>query len=94
MKVGERVVTDGVDRIREGMKVDVAPPPGEAAQPGAAAPGAQNAKGGYRKRLEGMTPEEREAAKKKYQGMSPEERDAARQRRQGTQGSTEKSVGK
>ncbi|HEX3061561.1 MAG TPA: MdtA/MuxA family multidrug efflux RND transporter periplasmic adaptor subunit [Usitatibacter sp.] len=94
VKVGERVVTDGVDRIREGMKVDVAPPQGPAAQPGAAAPGAPNAKGDYRKRLEGMTPEEREAAKKKYQSMSPEERDAARQRRQGTQGSTEKSVGK
>jgi len=86
-------VTDGVDRIREGMKVDVAPPQGQAAQPGSAT-GAANAKGDYKKRLEGMTPEERDAAKKKYQGMTPEERDAARQRRQGAQGSKEKSVGK
>jgi len=93
VRVGERVVTDGVDRIREGMKVDVAPPQGQAAQPGSAT-GAANAKGDYKKRLEGMTPEERDAAKKKYQGMTPEERDAARQRRQGAQGSTEKSVGK
>jgi len=26
-------VTDGVDRIREGMKVEVAPPPGQQAAP-------------------------------------------------------------
>jgi len=33
VKAGERVVTDGVDRIREGMKVEVAPPPGQQAAP-------------------------------------------------------------
>jgi len=55
----------------------VAPPEGQAAQPGA-----PNAKGDYKKRLEGMTPEEREAAKNRYQNMTPAERDAARQRRQ------------
>jgi multidrug efflux system membrane fusion protein len=91
VKAGERVVTDGVDRIREGMKVEVAPPAGQAAQP---APGAQNAQGDYKKRLENMTPEEREAAKKKYQNMTPEERDALKQRRQGKQGSTGQAVGK
>jgi multidrug efflux system membrane fusion protein len=79
VKPGERVVTDGVDRIREGMKVEIAPPAGQAAQPG---------------KSQNRTPEEREAAKKKYQDMTPEERDALKQRRQGKQGSTGQTVGK
>ena len=58
VKAGERVVTDGVDRIREGMKVEVAPPPGQAPPPGAAP----------RKKYQDMTPEERDAAKQRRQG--------------------------
>ncbi|HEX4782568.1 MAG TPA: MdtA/MuxA family multidrug efflux RND transporter periplasmic adaptor subunit [Usitatibacter sp.] len=64
VKVGERVVTDGVDRIREGMKVDVAPPPGQAAAPGT--PGAPNE--AAKKKYQNMTPEERDAAKQRRQG--------------------------
>lgn len=78
VKAGERVVTDGVDRIREGMKVEVAPPPGQQAPQGTAAPpgGASN------------------GAHKSYKDMTPEERDAAKQRRQGKQGSSGQQVGK
>ncbi|HST01773.1 MAG TPA: multidrug transporter subunit MdtA, partial [Usitatibacter sp.] len=79
VKAGERVVTDGVDRIREGMKVEVAPPPGQAAPPDAAP-------------RDGSTSEK--GARKKYQDMTPEERDAAKQRRQGKQGSSGQQVGK
>jgi multidrug efflux system membrane fusion protein len=79
VKAGERVVTDGVDRIREGMKVEVAPLPGQAAQPGAAPRDEAPADKG---------------ARKKYQDMTPEERDAAKQRRQGKQGSSGQQVGK
>jgi multidrug efflux system membrane fusion protein len=61
VKAGERVVTDGVDRIREGMKVEVAPPAGQAAQPAAAAPNGK-------KRYQDMTPEERDALKQRRQG--------------------------
>jgi multidrug efflux system membrane fusion protein len=91
VKPGERVITDGVDRIRDGMKVEIAQPQ-QAGQPGNAPAG--GARGDYKKRLESMTPEEREAAKKKYQSMTPEERDALRQQRQGQQGSSDKQVGK
>ncbi len=93
LKDGERVITDGVDRIREGTKVDVAQPQQPAA-PGAAPNGKGGARGDYKKRLESMTPEEREAAKKKYQSMTPEERDALRQQRQGQQGQSSSQVGK
>ena len=91
IKAGENVVTDGVDRLREGMKVEVAPPPGQAAQPGAAP---VDGKGANRKSFQDMTPEERDAAKKRYQSMTPAEREALKQQRQGNQGSTPQPVGK
>jgi len=65
VKAGERVVTDGVDRIREGMKVEVAPPPG--AQPAAPNDGGAGQKGA-RKKYQDMTPEERDAARQRRQG--------------------------
>ncbi|HXF78084.1 MAG TPA: MdtA/MuxA family multidrug efflux RND transporter periplasmic adaptor subunit [Usitatibacter sp.] len=79
VKAGERVVTDGVDRIREGMKVEVAPPQGQ----GKAAPQGTPPQAG-------ASPN----GKKRYQDMTPEERDAAKQRRQGKQGSADKTAGK
>ena len=79
LQAGERVVVDGLDRIREGMKVEVIEP---GRQRPANAPAAQGG-GDYKKRLEGMTPEEREAAKKRFQDMTPEQREAYRKSRQG-----------
>jgi multidrug efflux system membrane fusion protein len=71
LQAGERVVTDGVDRIREGAKVEVT-------EPGASARGPRNgpdaSKGGdaakreeMKKRLEAMTPEQREEFRKRRQ---------------------------
>ena len=79
LQAGERVVTDGLDRLRDGMKVQVMEPgkPKPAGAPDAVG------KGDYKKRLESMTPEEREAAKKKFQGMTPEQREAYKKSRQG-----------
>ena len=53
LAAGERVVIDGVDRLREGAKVQVADKRGAA--PAAAAPGGEDSakKGGRRKRQEG-----------------------------------------
>jgi len=108
LQAGERVITDGVDRIREGSKVEVVQPGapnaaggaggGHRGQRGAAAPGTGpsssqdvgkapgNMQGNastdpnapanngdearreaYRKRLESMTPEQREEAMKRRQ---------------------------
>ena len=86
LQAGERVVTDGVDRLREGAKVDVIEPGGgqrrrgEAGKPGDAPP----AKGGEdgKKRLDNMTPEQRDEAKKRFQNMTPEQREELRKRRQ------------
>ncbi len=74
LRAGERVVTDGVDRIREGSKVEVTvpgaglagparTPSGEGAGPAGKADPAKREE--FRKRLEGMTPEQREALKKR-----------------------------
>jgi len=71
LQAGERVVTDGVDRLREGAKVEVIEPAGgqrrrgEAGKPGDAPP----AKGGEeaKKRFQNMTPEQREEFKKRRQ---------------------------
>ena len=86
LQAGERVVTDGVDRLREGAKVDVIEPGGgqrrrgEAGKPGDAprALGGEDAK----KRLENTTPEQRDEAKKRFQNMTPEQREELRKRRQ------------
>jgi multidrug efflux system membrane fusion protein len=53
LAAGERVVIDGVDRLREGAKVQVADKRGGAAPAGAAPGGDEAKKGGRRKRQEG-----------------------------------------
>jgi multidrug efflux system membrane fusion protein len=86
LQAGERVVTDGVDRLREGAKVDVIEPGGgqrrrgEAGKPGDA-PAAKGGEDG-KKRLDNMTPEQRDEAKKRFQNMTPEQREELRKRRQ------------
>ena len=86
LQAGERVVTDGLDRLREGGKVEVTT--AGAGMRGAGAPGtapesrAAEGKGEVRKRLENMTPEEREAAKQRFQNMTPEQREEFRKRRE------------
>jgi multidrug efflux system membrane fusion protein len=82
LQAGERVITDGVDRIREGVKVEVTDPAG--ARP-ARAPG-DAGKGDSKKRMENMTPEQREAFKKRMESMTPEQREEARKRRQSGEG--------
>lgn len=84
LQAGERVITDGVDRIREGAKVEVTEPGGGARSGPSprpsptprSTPRAPEAEGGnreeYKKRLEAMTPEQREEARKRR-----ESRDAA-----------------
>ncbi len=67
LAAGERVITDGVDRIREGAKVEVT-------QPGAAARG-----GGGRGN---MDPAKREEMRKRMESMTPEEREQFRKQRQ------------
>lgn len=78
LQAGERVITDGVDRIREGAKVEVT-------QPGAAlrAPPAGNAPDAgkreeLRKRLESMTPEQREEFRKRRQAREGREANPAK----------------
>jgi multidrug efflux system membrane fusion protein len=72
VQAGERVIVDGVDRIREGAKVEVTEPGAGARAP--PAPG--DAKGDAKKReeskkrLEGMTPQQREEAKKRREGKA------------------------
>ncbi len=38
LKAGDKVVTDGLDRLRDGAKITIAPPPGQAPAPGTTAP--------------------------------------------------------
>jgi hypothetical protein len=70
LKGGERVIVDGVDRVREGVKVEVIQPPA----PGTARPS----------RAPGQTvdPQSREDFKKRLESMTPEQRDAFRKRRE------------
>ena len=69
LAAGEVVVTDGVDRIREGAKVEVTQPGGG---------GGEASKGGkpdaakreeFKRRLESMTPEQREEFKKRREAQ-------------------------
>jgi multidrug efflux system membrane fusion protein len=90
LQAGERVITDGVDRIREGAKVEVTEP-GAGLRGGGGAPG----KGGgdpakreeFRKRLEsspsspGAPPGDE--AKKRFENMTPEQREEMKKRFQG-----------
>jgi len=68
LQAGERVITDGVDRIREGAKVEVVDP-SAAARPAGAPGGAPDAakREEIKKRLENMTPEQREEFRKRRQ---------------------------
>jgi len=62
LRAGERVVTDGVDRIREGVKVEVTQP----ATRGGGGQGMDPAKREeMRKKMEGMTPEQKQEFIKK-----------------------------
>jgi multidrug efflux system membrane fusion protein len=81
LQAGERVITDGVDRIREGSKVDVTVPGSglRAAPPGGAA-GAAKAEG--KAGRENMTPEQREEMRKRFENMTPEQREEFRKRRE------------
>ena len=79
LAAGERVIVDGVDRIREGAKVEVTEPGGGARAPRGAGKGAGSEKSGgpdkgtldpakpeeYKKRLESTTPGEREEFRKR-----------------------------
>jgi multidrug efflux system membrane fusion protein len=71
LQAGERVIVDGVDRVREGAKVEVTQP-----GTGLRTPGPQRAPG------EGMDPRKREEMKKRLEGMTPEQREEFRKRRQ------------
>jgi multidrug efflux system membrane fusion protein len=73
LQSGERVIVDGVDRIREGVKVEVIDPAAAARPP--RAPG--DAKG---------DPAKREEMKKRLESMTPEQRDEFKKRRQARDG--------
>jgi multidrug efflux system membrane fusion protein len=77
LKAGERVVIDGVDRIREGAKVEVVDP---AAAQGTRAPRGPNAPGAPG--APGADPAKREEYKKRLEAMTPEQRDEFRTRRE------------
>ncbi len=70
---GERVITDGVDRIREGAKVEVTLP---GARGGGAGGGARG----------NMDPAKREEMRKKMESMTPEQREQFRKQRQEERG--------
>jgi multidrug efflux system membrane fusion protein len=71
LQAGERVVTDGVDRIREGAKVEVT-------EPGASARGPRNGPDASK----GGDAAKREERKKRFESMTPEQREEFRKRRQ------------
>jgi multidrug efflux system membrane fusion protein len=72
LQVGERVVTDGTDRLREGAKVEVVDP---TVRP-------QRGQGGG---MQNMDPAKREELKKKLEAMTPEQREEFRKRREAAQ---------
>src|SRR5258706_757360 len=83
LKEGERVITDGVDRVREGAKVEVTEPSGGGAPRAAGKAGdGKGREGGpamdpakrqeFKKRLESMTPEQREEFKKRREAQGRE----------------------
>jgi multidrug efflux system membrane fusion protein len=76
LQAGERVIVDGVDRIREGAKVEVV-------QPGSAAPAAP---GGGGKRSNAPDPAKREEMKKRLEGMTPAQREEWKKRREAREG--------
>jgi membrane fusion protein, multidrug efflux system len=75
LQAGERVITDGVDRIREGAKVEVT-------EPGGGTRGPRNAADASKQRdLKNIDPAKREEMKKRFESMTPEQRDAYKKRR-------------
>src|SRR5205085_11266758 len=90
LQAGERVVTDGIDRLREGARVEVTDPNARPQRPPGAAPGADKAgaagkAGGDWKT---MDPAKREEMKKKLEAMTPEQREEFRKRRAAQGGSS------
>jgi len=79
LQAGERVIVDGVDRIREGVKVEVTEPGTGLRAPAPGQP--QRAPG------EAMDPKKREDSKKRLEAMTPEQREEFKKRREarGTQ---------
>jgi multidrug efflux system membrane fusion protein len=84
LQAGERVVVDGVDRIREGAKVEVTEPGGGARAARGAGKGAPDAgaidpakREEFKKRLEAMTPGEREEFRKRREAKAAEGSKAA-----------------
>ena len=77
LQEGDRVIVDGVDRVREGAKVEVV-------QPGAPAGTRRTAPDGSG-RARDTTPEQRDAFKKKMENLTPEQREEFRKRREGKQ---------
>jgi membrane fusion protein, multidrug efflux system len=73
LQQGERVITDGIDRVREGAKVEVAEPGAGLRAPQAAPGNAPDAA-------------KREEMKKRFQDMTPEQREESRKRRQAGEG--------
>jgi multidrug efflux system membrane fusion protein len=72
LAAGERVIIDGVDRIREGVKVEVTEPASATRTPRGAGKGGEvdpAKREEYRKRLEAMTPEQREEFKKRREAQ-------------------------
>jgi len=84
LQAGERVVTDGIDRLREGSKVEVTDPNAKPQRGPNNGPGAAGGKGGDWKN---MDPAKREELKKKLESMTPEQREEFRKRRQQQSGS-------
>ena len=80
LQAGERVVVDGVDRIREGARVEVTEAGAGLRAPGGGAGGAGK----------GADPAKREEMKKRLEGMTPEEREAWKKRRAEREGSAGK----
>ena len=81
LQAGERVVTDGIDRLREGSKVEVTDPNAKPQRgPNNGPPGAGEGKGGGD--WKNMDPAKREELKKKLDAMTPEQREEFRKRRQ------------
>ena len=80
LQAGERVVTDGIDRLREGTKVDVTDPNAKPARVNNGPPGPGGGKGPVD--WKNMDPAKREELKKKLESMTPEQREEFRKRRQ------------
>jgi multidrug efflux system membrane fusion protein len=76
LKAGERAIVDGVDRIREGAKVEVVQPGAPAGARPQGGPGDAPAQGSGKadgkKRLEGMTPEQRDEFRKRREAQKPQ----------------------